>query len=76
MEERLITGVEEAVAKELQPMKDLVRNCHKDVKNVRILVKNIETSFASSNDEFSDTDEEDKFSDERTQGVPSNDKTS
>ena len=76
MEKRVITRVENVVAKELQPVKDSVRNCHKDVKNVRILVKNIETSLASSNDEFTDTDEEDKFSDERTQNVPSSDKPS
>ena len=72
VEERMITGVEEAVSKELQQVKDSISNCHKDVKNVMILFKNIETSLAISNDEFTDTDEEDKFSDERTQNVPSN----
>ena len=63
VEERMITRVEEAVAKELQPVKDSVRNFHKDVKNVRILFKNIETCLESSNDEFIEADEEDKFID-------------
>ena len=74
VEERMIKGTEEAIAKELQPLKDHVSNEHKDVKNVRILVKNVETSIAKSDDTYTDTDEEDKFSDERTQDVPSSDK--
>ena len=43
---------------------------------MRILVKNMETSLAKPDDSYSDTDEKDKFSDERTQGVPSSDKPS
>ena len=74
VEDRVIKGTEEAIANELQPLKDHVRNVHKDVKNVRILVRNIETSLSKSVDTLTYMDEEDRFSDERTQDVPSSDK--
>ena len=74
MKERVIKGTEEVTSKELQPVKDQVRNLHKDVKNVRILVKNVEMSLAKSDDTYTDTDEEDKFSDERAPDVTISDK--
>ena len=56
---------EEVIANEVQTLKDNVKALHKDIKNLRILVKNVETSLASSNDEYTDLDEEDKFSDDK-----------
>ena len=75
VEERVIKGVEEAIAKEVQPLKDSIHALHKDIKNTRILVKNIKTSFASSKDEYSSMDEEDKCSDGFPK-VPRSDKPS
>ena len=69
VEDRVIKGVEEVVAKKVQPLKDQVRNLHKDVKSVRIHVKNVETGLAKSDDTYSDIDEKVKFSDKRTQDV-------
>ena len=76
VEDRVIKGVEDAVAKELQSMKESVKAVHRDVKDVRILMKNIDTSLASSNDEYTNLDEEDKSSEERAQDVPNSDKPS
>ena len=44
VEERMITRIEEVIVKEVQTLKDNVKVLHNDIKNVRILVKNIYTS--------------------------------
>ena len=72
----MIKGTEEEIAKEVQPLKESVKALHRDVKNVRILVKNIDTSLVSSNDEYTDLDKEDKCSDEKVLDVPSSYKLS
>ena len=62
--------------KKVEEKVDSVKAVHKDVKDVRIMVKNIDTSLASYNNEYTDLDKEDKSSEERTQDVHSNDKSS
>ena len=60
---------------ELQSLKDCLKALHNDVKSVRIIVKNIDSSLGSAN-ENTNADEDDKCSDDVVPVVTSSDKLS